>query len=106
MNKAYYGKFFDGEKLSLSGELAVLLGVLAAGTWLAWMRARSNGAGRPWGILASLLLAGHMLAMGLSGWLTPDKWPKGMPPITLICFVLAVAAAAMWVLRPRQPALR
>ncbi len=38
MNRAYYGKFFDGDRLSLSGELAVLLGILTAGGCMAWLR--------------------------------------------------------------------
>lgn len=80
----------------------VLLGVLTAGACIAWLRARANGAGRRWGVPACLFRAGHLLAMGWSGWLTPAKWPGGMAPITMIGFVLAVAvAAAMWAVRPR-----
>jgi hypothetical protein len=30
------------------------------------------------------------VALGLKGWLTPEKWPAGMVPISLIAFVAAV----------------
>lgn len=103
MNRAYYGKFFDGEKLSFSGELAILLGTLTAAVWLAWSARKGPADSRLWGPLAGLLLAGHLLVMGWSGWLTPGKWPRGLPPITLICFILASAATATWSVRPRHP---
>ena len=32
----------------------------------------------------------HLMALGLKGWLTPEKWPAGLVPISLIAFVAAV----------------
>jgi hypothetical protein len=31
--------------------------------------------------------AGHVLVMGLSGWLQPAGWPGGLPPISLLAFI-------------------
>ncbi|MBE2218345.1 MAG: hypothetical protein IAE90_09090 [Ignavibacteria bacterium] len=36
----------------------------------------------------TLLLLTHLFCMGFQGWLAPDKWPGGLPPITLISFVI------------------
>jgi hypothetical protein len=40
--------------------------------------------------------AGHVLVMGLSGWLTPANWPGGLPPITLLAFLVAVWPLLAW----------
>lgn len=32
----------------------------------------------------------HVLLMGYPGWLTPGKWPGGLPPITLLSFLTAL----------------
>ena len=31
----------------------------------------------------------HLFFMGYSGWVTPEKWHGGMPPISLIAFVFS-----------------
>jgi hypothetical protein len=39
---------------------------------------------------AVFFVAIHLVALGLKGWLTPEKWPAGLVPISLIAFVAAV----------------
>jgi hypothetical protein len=39
----------------------------------------------------SALVVGHLVVLGLKGWLTPAKWPWGLPSISL----LAATAAAI-----------
>jgi hypothetical protein len=43
------------------------------------------------GYLCLSLIVAHMVVFGLKGWLAPEKWPWGLPPISL----LAVTAAAI-----------
>ncbi|MEH6519138.1 MAG: hypothetical protein V7742_20855 [Halioglobus sp.] len=39
------------------------------------------------GYVWSLLLGGlHLAFMGYSGWLDPQSWHAGMPPISLVAF--------------------
>ncbi len=38
--------------------------------------------------LAALLSAGHITVMGFNGWIQPENWAGGMPPITLVAFVV------------------
>ncbi len=42
------------------------------------------------GVLLLALAAGHVLVMGLSGWLAPQGWPGFLPPISLVAFIAAV----------------
>ena len=102
LSPAYYAKYFDaGGKLNLEGELAMSAGVLAlfflmapAITTLPMMPKAIGG--RRWkrnqrvGYLALLLVVGHLVALGLHGWLAPSGWNGGLPPISLVAVVVAV----------------
>ena len=40
-------------------------------------------------ILLFLFLVGiHLFFMGFAGWITPDKWHGGIPPVTLVAFTV------------------
>lgn len=97
---AYYGKFFatDGS-ISAIGSWSMLCGVLAfVWLWLYNISFKTKQQGdeafltllTSFGSLriAGLLAAGHVAIMGYKGWMTPEAWPGGMPPITM----LAIAA--------------
>ena len=102
MKPAYLGKYFDDAgRMNLQGELGMTVGILALffllspaittlpmmpkalGGWR-WKRSQRVG------YLALLLVSFHLVVLGLKGWLTPDKWPAGLVPISLIGFVAAV----------------
>lgn len=86
----------QGGHLNIWGQGMLLAGALAA--LLLWQEQRDRL--RP---AVLLLTAAHLLLLGVNGWLTPEKWHGGMPPITLIAF-LATAGAALWCLAsPRMP---
>ena len=98
----YYQKFFDGAgRMNLTGELSMAFGVLSlwclaitAITSLPFMY-EAIGAdrwqrGQRMGYFSLLLAAGHILVMGLSGWLQPAGWPGSLPPISLVAFIAAV----------------
>lgn len=99
---SYFAKYFDATgRLNLQGEVGVSLGILALffllspaittlpmmpkalGGWR-WKRSQRVG------YLALSLVAFHLVALGLKGWLTPERWPAGLVPISLIAFVAAV----------------
>jgi len=44
------------------------------------------------GYVALGLIAAHLVVLGLYGWLTPNKWPAGLLPISLLAFVGAMVA--------------
>ena len=96
----YYAKFFvaDGS-LSAIGSWNMLLGVLSF-VWL-WIynisfKTHQEGdeaflkliSSKNSLILAGLLSAGHVTVMGFNGWMTPQNWAGGMPPITLVAFAV------------------
>ena len=93
---AYYSKFFEADgSISMIGSWSMLCGVLAL-VWL-WLynisfKTRQQGDEAFLKFLTSfsslriagLLAAGHVTIMGYKGWMTPDTWPGGMPPITMV----------------------
>jgi DMSO/TMAO reductase YedYZ heme-binding membrane subunit len=103
LTPAYFGKFFaDDGRLNLEGELGLAVGIVAlwavaipAITTLPMMPKAIGG--KRWkrsqrmGYLCLGLVVVHMVVFGLKGWLAPEKWPWGLPPISM----LAVTAAAV-----------
>lgn len=103
LRPAYFAKYFeaDGGRLNFQGELGMALGVLAlfflmspAITTLPMMPKALGG--RRWkrtqrvGYLALLLVAAHLVDLGIHGWLAPAKWTAGLPPISLVALVAAL----------------
>lgn len=96
----YYGKFFTGGVgLSGIGSWSMLLGVLSfVWLWLYNMSFKTLQEGderflrfitsRASLIFAGLLSAGHVTVMGFQGGTQPGNWAGGMPPITLVAFVV------------------
>ncbi|MDA0708654.1 MAG: hypothetical protein O3B73_00420 [bacterium] len=90
MSKAYYPKFFGADKMNLTGELTLLFGVAAVYcTWFVRSRRYVFRHRQVFPLLTVFLVMGHLTAMGNAGWLTVEDWHGGLPPITLIGFVLA-----------------
>ncbi len=93
LSKGYYVNFFDGDKMSLTGELVLLMGALAV--YCFW-RLRAAGikpaARRTLTILATTLVAGHLFAMGLKDTIHVEKWNGGLPPMSMLSFLLAMSA--------------
>jgi DMSO/TMAO reductase YedYZ heme-binding membrane subunit len=102
LTPAYYGKYYNPDgRLNLQGELALTVGVIALfllmGPAIATlpMMAKALGGmrwkrGQRMGYLTLVLVAVHMIVLGLKGWLAPRGWHGGMPPISLVALVLTV----------------
>ncbi len=104
---AYYGKFFaENGTLTAVGSWSMLFGVLSF-TWL-WLYNISfkapQEADKPLLELigsksslffVGLLAAGHLVVMGYKGWLNPGDWAGGMPPITLVAFLVYILGAVL-----------
>ncbi len=93
----YYPNFFLQRKLTAAAGLSMVLGAAAAAAMTAGRRphgAQDTGGGvRNLAILA-FATGVHALLQGLVGWFAPSTWPGMMPPITLISFLLGLAAVA------------
>jgi len=102
LKPGYFAKYFDPSgKLNLQGEIGMSVGILALifllspaittlpmmpkalGGWR-WKRSQRVG------YLALLLVSFHLVALGLKGWLAPNGWTAGLPPISLMAFVAAM----------------
>ena len=102
LSPAYYGKYFDDVgRLNLEGEIAMSVGVIALFFLLApaittlpgmpkaiggWRWKRNQRAG----YIALALVVVHLVALGFKGWLAPQGWNGGMPPISLIAVIAAL----------------
>ena len=99
---AYYNKFFNTDgTLTLNSGLSMIFGVLAF--VLLWyynlsfygsqkdrernMVVRS----RSFILLVMPFAAMHLFFMGYKGWLNPEGWNSGIPPISLVAFVIIFA---------------
>lgn len=90
----YYPKLFIDEKLSLYGNLAVLLGVL---TFVYTVNKRY----RIQNLVVFALAALHLFFIGAKTWLDVSKWYGMMPPITLICFLILITLILLSVLKKK-----
>jgi DMSO/TMAO reductase YedYZ heme-binding membrane subunit len=102
LSPAYYAKYFlDDGRLSLQGELAISVGVIAlfflmspALATLPMMPKAVGGVrwrrGQRLGYVALILVVVHLVVLGWKGWLAPGDWPAWIPPISLVAIVAAV----------------
>lgn len=102
LTPAYFRKFFaENGQLNLEGELGLAFGILAlwalafpAITTLPMMPKALGGIrwkrNQRMGYVCLAFVLGHMVVFGLKGWLTVEKWPWGLPPISMWA---AIAAA-------------
>jgi hypothetical protein len=98
LSKGYFPKFFAGDMMSLTGEITLLLGAL--GVYCFWRLLTFEMEPHVRRIMissASALVAGHLFVMGYDGWLAVQKWNGGLPPITLLSFLLAVSSFAVFI---------
>ena len=113
LDPAYYAKFYAGARFNLTGELSLSLGIfslwcfslptiaslpymydeLGADRWLRSQRV---------GYAGLMLAAGHVLVMGVMGWLRPGDWPAALPPITALAFVVAMAPLVLRFVRNKD----
>ncbi|MGI9201657.1 MAG: hypothetical protein ACR2QL_11395 [Woeseiaceae bacterium] len=97
---ASYAKFFAADgSLTLLGGLSMLGGVLAFVVLWAYNMSfqthmRDDKAfiqfitSRTFLLWAMLLGAVHIFFMGYAGWLNPAAWHGGMPPVSLVAFIV------------------
>lgn len=91
LSQGNYPKFFEGDRMNLTGEGMLLLGVLTGYCfWRLGATDTKPAAQRTLTSLTCALVAGHLLVMGYGGWLQVEKWHGGLPPITLLCFIMAM----------------
>lgn len=102
LSPAYYSKYFEsGGMLNLQGEIAISVGVIALffllspaittipmmpkaiGSWR-WKRSQRAG------YTALVLVVVHLVVLGFKGWLAPEGWQAGLPPISLIAVLAAL----------------
>jgi hypothetical protein len=97
LSKAYFHKFYSGDKLNLTGEVVLLAGVLAV--YCLWRMHATELKAAVWRtltILVCLLVAVHLFAMGYDDWFLVQKWNGALPPPTLISFFLVIAGLLLY----------
>jgi len=102
LSKGYFPKWFTGEMMNLRGEGMLLLGVLAAYCFWRVQSARLPQRARLTVLAtACALVAGHLFVMGSDGWLQFTKWNGGLPPITLLSFLVLLPAISLFLSQGR-----
>lgn len=104
LSSAYYPKFFNTEKMNLTGEVTILFGVLA--TYCFWLAHSGKSVlvrRRIFQLLSGFLVVGHLVVMGFGGWLNVEKWHGGLPPISLVSLVFAIASLVLFSKRRAEP---
>ena len=96
LSESYYPKLYNHGMMNLNGEACVLFGVLAGYFYiLLAIRGRTNAF-----MLIKCLAAGaiclHLFFMGYFNWFNTTDWPGQLPPISLISFLIGIAALVMY----------
>jgi len=105
LTPSYFPKFYLGTgRMTWQAEFSMLMGMvgvlLLGSLWAASRQtdpaeqSPARGLRRFFGRLVLLSTALHVAFMGYSGWLRPETWPGGLPPITLLSFLVALAGLA------------
>ena len=105
LSKGYFANFFEGDKMNLTGEVVLLTGALGVYCFWRLQSVELNAALR--GTLTTLLcalVAGHLCTMGWDGWLQVKRWNGGLPPITLLSFLLIVPSLLISLRTQEAPA--
>ncbi len=98
----YYNKFYFESELNITGYLTLFFGIVAfVGILILYsdnLLPTENGKliipnliKRKIRTLIPILTAGHLLSMGILGWLKPYNWYGYLLPISLIAFITIVA---------------
>lgn len=100
LNPAYFGKLFqENNTMTLFGEICMLSGVIYFTFLLAYhvnfqaLLREGNQVLKIFTtkgfILFGMLMSGcHVFFLGVKGWHIIEKWPGGLPPISLISFLV------------------
>jgi hypothetical protein len=90
LSPARYPDLFDAaHQLKGPGELALLGGVVATACVVSATRSTLLA------LLLPVAVVAHCALLGARNWLTPDKWPGYMVPITLLSALVALATAVL-----------
>ena len=96
LSESYYPKLYSADMMNLNGEACVLFGALA-GYFYVLLGIDSR---RHLFLLIKCLAAGsvclHLFFMGYFNWFKPTDWPGQLPPISLISFLIGVAALVIF----------
>jgi hypothetical protein len=105
LTPAYYPKYFDGATFTTAAGSSWLLGTAAAAWLFLRLRRCEPGPGQD-GLglgLVGLVVGIHAAVLGFAGWFQPGTWPGHMVPITLISFLLGVAALILGMISRSVP---
>ncbi|MBU0473037.1 MAG: hypothetical protein KKF62_02610 [Bacteroidetes bacterium] len=97
----HYQKFYFENELNIIGYLTIFFGITG---FVGFLILRSdnllptengklkipNSLKNVIRTIIPIFILGHLFSMGIYGWLSPNKWPGFMIPISLIGFILAL----------------
>jgi hypothetical protein len=95
-SEEHYSKLYTVHAINIQGYVALSLGISSLLIFVfplyAVVKSYPNEAWQfrlgKYGVLISIF---HPMIIGYSGWFTPDKWPLGLPPITLLAVLIGVS---------------
>ncbi|MBN8819288.1 MAG: hypothetical protein J0I80_11305 [Sphingomonas sp.] len=99
LNPIYHPRLFDAGKLTGVAGLSLTLGaLLIAGMELGARRAADWSSSLRLGSLTVIAFGTgvHAALPALSTWIEPANWPGGLPPLTLISFLIGALTLGSW----------
>jgi DMSO/TMAO reductase YedYZ heme-binding membrane subunit len=95
-SETHYSKLYTDHQINAQGYLALSIGIISFLIFMfplfAALKKYPNSA---WqfrlgkvGVLISIF---HPFIIGYTGWFSPEKWPMGLPPITLLAVVIGIS---------------
>jgi hypothetical protein len=98
LSPVYYEKLFVQGKLTAAAGCSIVLGAAAAAVMAVGKRIlgdQDTGGGLGKLAILAFVIGLHAMLQGFAGWFALSKWPGMLPPITLISFLLGLAAVAI-----------
>jgi hypothetical protein len=93
LSGAYFSKLFIADKLTWQGGLFILFGILAIFIFFIIKSSELDDTKRKkYFQLGTLFLLFHLFFLGFSDWLKIQDWHGFLPPISLLSFLILIAA--------------
>lgn len=96
-SSSYYPKLFEADKVNLIGQFTILAGIASLFQLNNLRYYKLSRIEKSISILKRngsefllIVLSLHLIIMGFSGWIKTHNWPGGLPPISLLSFIVVL----------------
>ncbi len=103
LSSDYFPAFFNNNQMNFMGELTVLFGILSGyALWFARHPKSTSVQPKVFQCIASVFILGHLFSIGYSVWFNIGRWHGGLPPISLISFIIVMTSLLLLIKHNRN----